>query len=134
MEMLLITDTYLSSVPFTGEVIKTNNESQQWKKANKIKESGAVMRKSSLYIYVYSEVGLAVGYRASLESHCVDHQLTCFVLRLILNWHNNTLRFVLNVLLEVTMVSEASCHGGTTFDWLIGTIDFWINKPNTVCV
>lgn len=25
MEILLITDTYLSSVPFGGEVIKTNN-------------------------------------------------------------------------------------------------------------
>lgn len=31
MEILLITDTYLSSVPFGGEVIKTNNESQWWK-------------------------------------------------------------------------------------------------------
>lgn len=27
MEILLITDTYLLSVPFGGEVIKTNNES-----------------------------------------------------------------------------------------------------------
>lgn len=27
MEILLITDTYLSSVPFGGEVIKTNNDS-----------------------------------------------------------------------------------------------------------
>lgn len=26
MEILLITDTYLSSVPFGGEVIKTNND------------------------------------------------------------------------------------------------------------
>lgn len=26
MEILLITDTYLSSAPFSGEVIKTNND------------------------------------------------------------------------------------------------------------
>lgn len=31
MEILLITDTYLSSVPFGSKVIKTNNESQWWK-------------------------------------------------------------------------------------------------------
>lgn len=51
MEILLITDTYLSSVPFGGEVIKTNNDSPSSgvKKANKIKESGAVRRKSRIY-------------------------------------------------------------------------------------
>lgn len=51
MEIILITDTYLSSVPFGGEVIKTNNGSpiSGGKKANKIKESGGVTRKSCIY-------------------------------------------------------------------------------------
>lgn len=89
MEIILITDTYLSSVPFGGEVIKTNNDSpssggkkKKQTRSKKVEESGESP--------VYTELGLAVGNRASLKSDCVDHQLTCFVLLLIWNLHNTT--------------------------------------------
>lgn len=48
MEILLITDTYLSSVPFGGGVIKTNNGSPGEEEANKIKESRAARRNSCM--------------------------------------------------------------------------------------
>lgn len=82
MEILLITDTYLSSVPFGGEVIKTNSPSGGKTGSRKAEQSGETP--------VYSELGLAVGNRASLKSDWVDHQLTCFVVLLILNLHYTT--------------------------------------------
>lgn len=86
MEILLITDTYLSSVPFGGEVIKTNNDGPSGGKSKqdqrKAEQSGESPGSPA--------PGLAVGNRASLESDSVDHQLTCFVLLLILNSHNTT--------------------------------------------
>lgn len=50
MEMLLI-DTYLSFVPFGGEVIKNNNENPSSGKANKIKGGKAGRRKSLILIW-----------------------------------------------------------------------------------
>lgn len=107
MEMLLITDTYLSSVPFGGGVIKTNNDNpssgrkKMQTRSKKVEQSGESP--------VYGEPGLAAGNRASLKSDCVDHQLTCFVLLLIWNLHYTTfpsalqwLRLVANVWLGVT--------------------------------
>lgn len=74
MEILLITDTYLLSVPFGGEVIKTNNDSPS------SGESKQDQRKwSSQESPVYPGLGLAMGNVASLKSDYVDHQLTCFV-------------------------------------------------------
>lgn len=79
MEILLITNTYLSSVPFGGEVIKTNNANPSpWKRKQDQSELGGEER-----VPPYSEPGLALVTRASLKSHRVDQQLTCFVFRLI---------------------------------------------------
>lgn len=86
MEILLITDTYLSSVPFGGEVIKTNNGGPSGGKSKQDQRKEERWGESP----VYTEPGLAVGNRASLKSDCVDHQLTCFVLLLISNLRNTT--------------------------------------------
>lgn len=81
MEILLITDTYLSSVPFGGEVIKTNNGNPS---GGESKQDQGERSSQEKLLYV-TKPGLAAGNRASLKSGCVDHQLTCFVSRLILS-------------------------------------------------
>ena len=81
MEILLITDTYLSSVPFGGEVIKTNNGSPS---GGESKQDQGERSSQEKLLYV-TKPGLAAGNRASLKSGCVDHQLTCFVSRLVLS-------------------------------------------------
>lgn len=61
--MLLITDTYLSSVPFGGEVIKNNNENPSSGKANMIKGLHKEKRKTLFLNYA-----LPWATKASLES------------------------------------------------------------------
>lgn len=79
MEIVLITETYLSSVPFSGEVIKNQQwQSQQWRKQTRSKKVEPSPESS-----MRAELGMATGNRVSLKSACVDQQLTCFVLPLI---------------------------------------------------
>lgn len=49
MEILLITDTYLSSIPFGGEVIKTNNDSPS---SGKSKQDQGVWSSQEKLLYI----------------------------------------------------------------------------------
>lgn len=62
MEMSLITDTYLPSVPFGGRVIKANNDGPCSGKSKQDQR-----KRSSEEKVQYSELGLAVGNRGLIK-------------------------------------------------------------------
>lgn len=114
MEILLIIDTYLSWVSFGGAVIKTNSDNGGELNSRRDQSGARAVRRRSLSPCVCELNRARGGQRGSLQSHSVDHQLTCVVFLLMRGspWHRRCVsppRWPLTGLLAYTSLTRRVC-------------------------